>query len=282
MIAEAISRIEEKESMENVALKYHIPDNAIYVIVDKDFSYKIISKERFSFNSKFVAMDFYSRIINLNKALDKKKLITSNNYLTFFCSNFEKLTEKIIDNYYSRAQTPEESLIYRDWIKENIFKIYEEVRQENKKGKIKIKVFFKADLKEYIKLNNLYLEQFALSNVEEFDKELFGNSSFINLNNKKPFLKTYSRKITNPYAINMGEGIKHKYFADMLYSFLRRRKTLLYILEDGTLIPLDLASGEVAERDIINGLIISFGLNSRGNLIINHMDSVARYNYYLK
>lgn len=58
MIAEAISRIEEKESMENVALKYHIPDNAIYVIVDKDFSYKIISKERFSFNSKFVAMDF--------------------------------------------------------------------------------------------------------------------------------------------------------------------------------------------------------------------------------
>ena len=43
MITEAISRIEEKESMENVALKYHIPDNAIYVIVNKVFIHNYIN-----------------------------------------------------------------------------------------------------------------------------------------------------------------------------------------------------------------------------------------------
>ena len=279
MIAEAISRIEEKESIESVALKCHTPNSATYIVVDKNFNYKIISKERFSFNTKYVAMDFYSQIINLNKALDKKKLISSNNYLSFFCSNFEKLTEEIIDNYYKKAQTPEECLIYRDWIKENIFKIYEELREQQKKGTIKIKLFFKANLEEYIKLNNMYLKNNVLSNTEEINKELFGNSPFVNLNVKKPFLKTYSRKTANPYMVNTEEGIKYKYFADILYSLLRKRKTLLYILEDGTLIPLE--EGEMPKRDIANALLISFELNSRGNLIINHMDEVARYNYYL-
>ena len=105
MLLDAISRIEKKDKIENIALKLHIPSNATYVVVDKDFNFKIISKERFSFNSKYVAMDFYSQIISMNKPVDKKKLITSNNYLTFFCKNFEKLTFEIIDNYY-------ESIIY--------------------------------------------------------------------------------------------------------------------------------------------------------------------------
>ena len=280
MIAEAISRIEEKESIESVALKCHAPISATYIVVDENFNYKIISKERFSFNTKYVAMDFYSQIINLNKALDKKKLISSNNYLSFFCSNFEKLTEEIIDNYYKKAQAPEESLIYRDWIKGSIFKIYEGLREQQKKGTIKIKLFFKANLEEYIKLNNMYLKNNVLSNTEEINKELFGNSPFVNLNVKKPYLRTYSRKTTNPYMIRVEEGIKYKYFADILYSLLRREKALLYILEDGTLISLE--EGEMPKRDIVNALLISFGLNSRGNLIINHMDNVARYNYYLK
>lgn len=282
MIAEAISRIEEKENIESVALKCHTPNSATYIVVDENFNYKIISKERFSFNTKYVTMDFYSQIINLNKALDKKKLISSNNYLSFFCSNFEKLTEEIIDNYYKKTQVPEKSLIYRDWIKGNIFKIYAELREQQKKGKgvIKIKLFFKANINEYIKLNNLYLKNNVLSNTEEISRELFGNSSFINLNIKKPYLRTYSRKVSNPYTVNTEEGIKYKYFADILYSLLRRGKTLLYILEDGTLIPL--AEEEMPKRDIFNALLISFGLNSRGNLIINHMDEAARYNYYLK
>ena len=72
MIQDAIKRIERSNAIESVALKLHLPSDATYVIVDKDFNHRIISKERFSFNSKYVAMDFYSQLVNLNKALDKK------------------------------------------------------------------------------------------------------------------------------------------------------------------------------------------------------------------
>ncbi len=276
MLLDAINRIEKKESIENVALKYHIPSNGIYVIVDKDFNFKIISKERFSFNSKYVAMDFYSKILSMNKPVDKKKLITSNNYLTFFCKNFEKLTLEIIDNYYEVLETPNDCLIYRDWIKENIFNISSMVAKKEL-----IKIFFVADIENYIKAGKKYIENKLLSNTIEINDILYGTSLFLNLNSKKPFLKTFSRKTVAPNIMKVEEALKYKYLSDILFSFAKKGYELLYILENGELIPVNYKKDGPPNRDFINGIILVYEIDSKGNLIILDMDIVPKYSRFI-
>ncbi len=276
MLLDAISRIEKSDSIKNIALKYHFPSNGTYVIIDKDFNFKIISKERFSFNSKYVAMDFYSHIISLNKSVDKKKLITSNNYLTFFCKNFDKLTLEIIDSYYERLETPENYLIYRDWIKENIFKISNMVTKKEV-----VKIFFESDIENYIKVGRKYLRSNVLSNTNEIKDNLYGSSLFSNLNSKKPFLKTLTRKTDIPSLINVEEALKYKYLSDILFSFAKRGYEALYILENGELLPINLKNGETPNRNFINGIIFAYKINNRGNLIILDMDVVSRYTTHI-
>lgn len=276
MLLDAISRIEKSDIIENVALKYHFPSNGTYVIVDKDFNFKIISKERFSFNSKYVAMDFYSQIINLNKSVDKKKLITSNNYLSFFCKNFDKLTLEIIDNYYERLETPENCLTYRDWIKENIFKISNMVTKKEV-----VKIFFISDIENYIKVGRKYLRNNILSNITEIDGNLYGSSLFLNLNSKKPFLKTLTRKTDIPSLTDVEETLKYKYLSDILFSFAKRGYEVLYVLENGELIPINLKKGETPNRNFINGIIFAYKIDDRGNLVILDMDVVPKYTTHI-
>lgn len=270
MIIDAISRIEKSGNLENIALNYHVPSKGTYIIVDKAFNYKIISKERFSFNTKYVAMDFYSQIIEMNKAVDKKKLITSNNYLTFFCKSVDKLTLEIIDNYYEVLETPENCLIYRDWIKENIFKLFSSINTKEA-----VKIFFIADLEAYINLGKKYLKKYILSNISKIDGETYGTSPLLNLNSKKPFLKNLTRKTTLPSILTVEESIKHKYFLDILSSLAKRGCELLYILGTGELIPLK--SGEMTKKEFINAILFAFRIDNRGKIVILDMDLVPRH-----
>lgn len=277
MLLNAIQRIEQVNSIENIALKFHAPSNGVYVIVDKEFNFKIISKERFSFNSKYVAMDFYSQLINLNKSVDKKKLITSNNYLTFFCKNINKLNDEIIDSYYDKLETPEECSVYKDWIKENIFDIFKQI---NTKDEL-IKIFFLSDIENYIELGKRYFNDYILSNEVEIGNELFGNSTFINLNAKKPFLKTLTRKNSNSDLVNKEEAIKYMYLRNIFLSFAKKGYEMLYVLEDGKLLPINYKGGEMPDRNFKNGLIFVYEIDNRGNLIILDMDTVPDYNVLL-
>lgn len=271
MILDAINRIEKKGSVEFTALSYHTPQDATYVVVDKNFNYKVISKDRFSFNSKYVAMDFYSKLITLNKAVDLKKVIYSNNYLTFFCGNFKKLNMDIIDGYYKRLRV-EEFNIYRCWIKENIFNIYKKTNASN------IKIFFLTDIKEYIRLGKEYLENYILSNKTKINKEDYGTNIFINLNSKKPYLKTYSRKTKSPFYSSIEENIKCKYFNDILYSLLAKGYNTVYILENGELIPI---KDGLLQRNVNNALFFVYRLNERGNLKFLDMSVIPKYRYLL-
>ena len=50
----------------------------------------------------------------------------SNNYLTFYCRNVQKLTDADIDEYFQKLETPGDHMFFADVIKNNIRKIKKE------------------------------------------------------------------------------------------------------------------------------------------------------------
>ena len=53
----------------------------------------------------FCFLDYYSKLIDMNKPIDQKKIIHSNNYYAFFIKKESlsdpKFTQSVIDEYYS-------------------------------------------------------------------------------------------------------------------------------------------------------------------------------------
>lgn len=277
MIIQAIDRIEQIDTIENVALSCHTPIPATYVIVDGNFNCKVISRERFAFNSKYVAMDFYSRIIDVNKVVDRKKLISSNNYLTFFykIKNVKRLLDSsIIDTYYANLETPDEGLVYRDWVVQNISSF----RSTTLNGLVKI--FFLKDMDNYISLGRKYLKENILSNIVKINKKELGTSNFINLNQKKPYLKNKTRKQAIPQLISVEIALKYKFFTDILTTLVLKGYPFLYILENGQMIPVNL-KGDIPDISFVNGILLSYKLNNVGKLVIQDMDIVNQYSPYL-
>lgn len=270
MIMAAINRIEQLDTLENIALSCHVPCDATYVIVDNNFNYKVISRERFSFNSKYIVMDFYSKLIDLNKAVDRKKIITSNNYLTFFYKykNINRFNDSVIDNYYCNLKTPDDKLMYKNWIKKNMAKFL------SKTPNGFIKIFFVTDINEYINLGRKYLRENILSNV--INKNIQGTSLFINLNAKKPYLKNRTRKESKPQLIAIEEAIKYKYFNDILTSLALRGYNIVYVLENGRVIAIN-SKGSIPEMKFLDGIIIVYKLNNKGKLILLDIDVISRY-----
>ena len=179
-----------------------------YVLVKKDNSYEVleVSKKDNDTSNKlyqyFVQRDYLSKLIDMNKPIDGKKVVHSNNYLTFFIKkeniNKTKLTSEIIDKYYEILLNPtikykdknEKKSMYekaeriygkvnenqlisnKDWIKSNVFNLVNEVKSD----KNYLKVFFEEDIDIYSKESNKYI----LPNI-------YNNTDF-NLNIE---LKTY-------------------------------------------------------------------------------------------
>lgn len=214
--------------------------------------------------------------LKYHSSRDKKKLITSNNYLTFFCKKVNNLTLDIIDSYYDKLETPKDFLVYRDWIKENIFKISNITNSQEA-----IKIFFESDIENYIKLGKQYIDNNILSNVTEIDENLYGSSIFSNLNTKKPFLKTLTRKTNIPDLIDTEQAIKYKYLRDILFSFAKKGYDILYILEDGKLTPVSSRFGEPPNKSFVNGIILVYKIDNRGNLVILDMDTIPKFSQYI-
>lgn len=134
---------------------------------------------------RFAEMDYFSRLTDMNKALGIKKVIHSNNYLSFFIKKDNlssgKLTEEVIDKYYEvlmeprtkyakdkkalevyetfvlESGEPDRIAIERNkaWIKAHIEQITDEY-PEIKKDKNYLKIFFEADRVDYERESNRY------------------------------------------------------------------------------------------------------------------------------
>ena len=169
---------------DNLILKGYIPADGSYVIVKNDGTVKNadikFDKKTRNLNctddtllNDICFYDYHSKLISMNKPIDIKKVIHSNNYLAFAVkkeSITTKLTEAIIDNYYDTLKNPlekkykkskEASKIYqkfeedhgvvnitllekcRSWIKQHIFSIDKLVNVDLEKKEY-LKVFFEV------------------------------------------------------------------------------------------------------------------------------------------
>ena len=189
----------------NLILDEYIPADGSYIIVDAEGKIKnyqdikLDKKKRGtseavvkgSYFKEICFYDYHSKLISMNKPVDSKKVIHSNNYLSFAVkkeSITSKLTETIIDNYYDTLKNPleakykkskEASKIYqkfeeeytpvnieilekcRSWIKQHIFSIDKLIDIDLKK-KDYLKIFFEffeADEEDNKKNKELFIQE---------------------------------------------------------------------------------------------------------------------------
>ena len=189
----------------NLILDEYIPADGSYIIVDAEGKIKnyqdikLDKKKRGtseavvkgSYFKEICFYDYHSKLISMNKPVDSKKVIHSNNYLSFAVkkeSITSKLTETIIDNYYDTLKNPleakykkskEASKIYqkfeeeyapvnieilekcRSWIKQHIFSIDKLINIDLKK-KDYLKIFFEvfeADEEDNKKNKELFIQE---------------------------------------------------------------------------------------------------------------------------
>lgn len=189
----------------NLILDEYIPADGSYIIVDAEGKIKNYQDikldkkkrgtseavEKGSYFKEICFYDYHSKLISMNKPMDSKKVIHSNNYLSFAVkkeSITSKLTETIIDNYYDTLKNPlekkykkskEASKIYqkfeeeyapvnieilekcRSWIKQHIFSIDKLINIDLKK-KDYLKIFFEifeADEEENRKNKELFIQE---------------------------------------------------------------------------------------------------------------------------
>ncbi|MEG0295174.1 MAG: type I-B CRISPR-associated protein Cas8b/Csh1 [Clostridium sp.] len=235
----------------------YIPADGTYVLVESnDDTFKITEVENFKLNrenpfddgnvtkKKLREFDYNSKLIDMNKPIDGKKIIHSNNYLAFFIKKESlsngKLTNEIIDNYYNilanpyiKYTKPKAKKIYesveeeigsvdvqilesiRNWIKDNIFELGIEI-----KGKDYLKLFFDFPREEYRREGKRYSIP-NIYNSNDFNivvsEEILGlPNDNMGLNSKKPYLENKTRKVRVPYLIDSEEVLLQRKLFDYL------------------------------------------------------------------
>jgi CRISPR-associated protein Csh1 len=250
----------------------------------------------------FKQLDYLSRLINTQKPIDSKKVIHSNNYLSFFIKkdniNRNKLKEEIIDGYYDALKNPlikykkEKAQMYktmeekygqvdgkklercRSWIKQNIFSILES--NNIKKDKNYLKIFFESGISEYREENEKYLIPNIYNNTDyniEIDGKIYGlPNDNMNLNSKKPFLENRSRKNSIPYLIDTDEVLIQKKFFDYLENKLAGGKNNIYVKEGY----IDDLISDNENKDDFTGYLIRIRKGKNG-VEIHEFDTVTGF-----
>ena len=322
-----------KKEGDKLIIDNHIPSDGTYVVVDicddkfevrESFDIKFDKKKKeiegkSNLYYEYVRMyDYYSKLIEMNKPIDLKKIIHSNNYLSFWVKKDSiqngKLTDDIIDNYYDVLKEPLKKYqakpkarkVYKEveknlgkvdcellerirfWIKENIFNL--DIDMKNK-DYLKIFFQFKDDNKKTIALYQKESERYLVPNIynkndynEMINEEVYGlPSDNMGLNAKKPYLVTNTRKIKVPYLINNDEVLLQKKFFDYLSSCATKQKFNIYINTDkDEEITKDnitaKKNGELLEDNDFRGIYLRVQKGISTDIIDYDMISGYRYN----
>lgn len=244
---------------DNLILKGYVPADGSYIIVKNDGTVKNadikFDKKTRDLNctddtllNDICFYDYHSKLISMNKPIDIKKVIHSNNYLAFAVkkeSITTKLTEAIIDNYYDTLKNPlekkykkskEASKIYQkfeedhgvvnitllekciSWIKQNVFSIDKLVNVDLGK-------------KEYLKI---FFEVFETNEEDnKKNKELFIQEDnryiYPNIYNNNYYNVEVDGKIQGIPDNNMGMNAKKPFL-----SIKTRKNPASYLLDGDT------------------------------------------------
>lgn len=244
---------------DNLILKSYVPADGSYVIVKKDGTVKNadikIDKKTRDLNctddtllSDICFYDYHSKLISMNKPMDSKKVIHSNNYLAFAVkkdSITTKLTEAIIDNYYDTLKNPlekkykkskEASKIYQKFEEEHSvvnIELLEKCRSWIKQHIFSIDKLINIDLgkKEYLKI---FFEVFETNEEDnKKNKELFIQEDnryiYPNIYNNNYYNVEVDGKIQGIPDNNMGMNAKKPFL-----SIKTRKNPASYLLDGDT------------------------------------------------
>ncbi len=314
------------ENKQKEIIDAYVPVPGTYVIVKpKDGSFEI--KDYFDIkldkktkelsgktNSNFYNIcnyDYNSIIFGTNKPMARgkfvnKKIIHSNNYLSFFVKKESltngKLTNDVIDNYYETLENPylkytgKSKEIYelvekeigkvdvnkvqkiKEWITENIFDLGIELT-----GKDYLKIFFEYPLEEYVREGKRYTIPNIYNSNDyniELDNIIYGlPNNNMGLNSKKPYLENKTRKNTLPYLLNIEEVQLQKEFFDYLINEVSVGKLNIFIdMDQKNIYPC--ADGDLPNTDFENGLFLR--LMKGFEVEIHNFDTIVSYKMKLR
>ena len=309
------------ENGDKYIIDSYIPADGTYIIVEpKNDSYEIrevidikldkktkeINQKGNSNFEKICTYDYTSKLIDMNKPIDGKKIIHSNNYLSFFIKKEsltnKKLTDEIIDNYYAVLSNPSvkysksknATKIYesieeeigkvdintlekiKNWIKEKIFNLNIDVT-----GKDYLKIFFEYPTEYYKREGKRYLIP-NIYNSNDFNIIVEGDiyglpNDNMGLNSKKPYLENKTRKITVPYLADNSEVLLQKKLFDYLMNLAAIGKVNIYIDSDNNEIR-GYENGKLPDKDF-NGIFLR--LKKGKEVEIHDYDIITSYKHNL-
>ena len=174
---EVFRKLYEREG-EKLIINKHIPKDGTYILVDIK-SGKILEKLDIFYNKKtkeiegflnqnyeyFRAYDYYSNLVDMNKPMDSKKIIHSNQIYSFFVKKDsireKKLNKTIIEGYKKNILNPEE-------------------KYNSKEGK----ELYRNVAKDLVEIDNLLAEDIFLWLEDNVNENLLED-------NKKDYLKIF-------------------------------------------------------------------------------------------
>lgn len=235
---------------------FSLKDHWVVKMAKKTRELNLTYEER----KRIAYLDYYSRLVEMNKPVDPKKIIQSNNYLAFWIKKESlgngKLTMEGIDRYYDILSDPGKKCrnkkdleIYeasrkklgeiniealrqvQEWVKDNIWNL-----PDMTEGKDYLKLFFKipgTDIKtegERYFLRNLF-------NKNDYNQKIGDTiygvpSQNMQLNPKKPFLENKDREPSVPVLESMEEVQKKKLFFDYLLQCASGGKYNIFIYSE--------------------------------------------------
>ncbi len=257
----------------------YVPKDGTYVLINVDKGFVCESPLEIRFDKKsgelqgrteknynYVRyLDYNSKLIEMNKPVDNKKVIHSNQMFSFWVKKDsiagKKLTKEVVNNYYKALRAPE-----LKYTKTAAGKLYKQVTAElgepdretidqiaawikgwmedpgllpvDLSGKDYLKLFFVYDdekkTKElYEKENRRYLIP-NIYNNNDYNVESEGGilgvpSNNMGLNAKKPFLENKNRKTSAPYLVDLNRVMLQNQFFDYLWGHACKGNVNVYI-----------------------------------------------------
>lgn len=321
MLKECLEVFKEKldEKGDRIIIDTYVPADGTYIIVSpKDDSFEIKEAVNIKYNKKAKELegrsnkyfsylcecDYYSKLITMNKPIDGKKVIHSNNYLSFWIKKESltngKLTEERIKDYYSILSNPlnkytqksadiykavEEEIGKPDcdllnkikvWINDNIFNLGIEIT-----GKDYLKIFFEYPVEDYKREGKRYTIPNVYNSNDyniQIDGRIYGvPNDNMGMNGKKPYLENKSRKTSVPYLIDSNEVLLQKEFFDYLMNNASVGKFNLYI--DTTNKILNFYENGSMPEDDFNGIYLR--IQKGMEVEIHDYDIISGYRYEL-
>ena len=275
---EVFKKIYDKEG-EKLVVNKHIPKDGTYILVNIK-SGKIIEKLNISYDKKakkvdgefnqyysyIRAFDYYSNLVDMNKPMDPKKTIHSNQIYSFFIKKDSirenKLTKSIIEGYKKNLLNPEEKYnskegkeLYKNiaeklpkiekdivediflWIEDNVNENL--LENDNKKDYLKI-FFVEEDLDKSLEVFKNEHKRYIIPNIfnsNDYNKKIgetiYGlSNNNMGLNAKKAFLENKTRRVSTPYLVNTDEILLQYVFYNYLLPEVKQGNYFIYFLEN--------------------------------------------------